>query len=117
MQVSSQLPRADRPEFQGFPNRAVLYFERLRDVGDVTLTIMFLTGDELGNIKTLRYFAEGTADGQKTEVKTIHDGTSGEKPKGVQKLCIGSSSDGKKLVSTELFSPCDGGLKVLLKGS
>ncbi|KII88580.1 hypothetical protein PLICRDRAFT_629267 [Plicaturopsis crispa FD-325 SS-3] len=60
---------------------------------------MFLTGDELGNIKTLRYFPEGTADGQKTEVKTIHDGTSGEKPKGVQKLCIGSSSDGKKLLA------------------
>ena len=54
----------------------------------------FLTGDELGNIKSLRY------TGNNTELETIHDGLSTGKLKSIQALSVTSTSepDGTRLV-------------------
>lgn len=52
----------------------------------------FLVGDELGNIKSLRH------QENKAEIKTIHDGSSTGKSKGIQALSIASTSSGSKLV-------------------
>src|SRR5882762_4849277 len=52
----------------------------------------FLTGDELGNIKSLRY-AENNL-----ELKTIYDGSNIGKAKGVQALSIVSTTSGARLV-------------------
>lgn len=55
----------------------------------------FLTGDELGNIKSLKYNVDAET---RTELKTIYDGSSFGKLKGVQRLAIASTPNGTKLV-------------------
>lgn len=46
----------------------------------------FFTGDELGNIKSLRY------TGNNLELMTVHDGSSTGKLKGIQAMAIASTS-------------------------
>ena len=61
----------------------------------VTLSKMlrFLTGDELGNVKSLRYSLAGAIGGSQVELKTIHAGTlSNGKPNAVQALAAVSGS-------------------------
>lgn len=48
----------------------------------------FLTGDELGNIKSLTYTS---VDGHKTEVQTLYDGSGSGKNKSIQALAVASS--------------------------
>lgn len=54
----------------------------------------FFTGDELGNVKSLRYI-ENTL-----ELKTIYDGSNTGKLKSIQALSVASTSDGTKLVAS-----------------
>jgi len=58
----------------------------------------FLTGDELGNIKRLRYSA-----GDPTESKTLLDGTKRQRFGPVQSLAI-SASEGNKLLAAGYFN-------------
>lgn len=60
-----------------------------------TIMLRFITGDELGSLKVLRYSADAE---QKTELKTVHDGSASGKLKTVQRLGITSTFDGSKLV-------------------
>lgn len=62
----------------------------------------FLTGDELGNIKSLRY-AENSL-----ELKTIYDGSNIGKAKGVQALSIVSTTSGARLVRNIFHTRCNG---------
>lgn len=55
----------------------------------------FITGDELGSLKVLRYSADAE---NKTELKTVHDGSATGKLKTVQRLGITSTFNGSKLV-------------------
>lgn len=57
----------------------------------------FLTGDELGNVKTLRYSPDAPKDTAKVEGKTIHKGNAENPVKAIQKLALLSAS-GSKLV-------------------
>jgi ribosome biogenesis protein NSA1 len=52
----------------------------------------FLTGDELGNIKSLNYLPSSRADSKAT-VTTLFDGDSKGKERAVQKLALSTSSD------------------------
>ncbi|KAG9318436.1 hypothetical protein JVU11DRAFT_527 [Chiua virens] len=47
----------------------------------------FLTGDELGNIKSVSYDPNALPE-HKLSLKTLHDGTSNGRTRGVQKLAI-----------------------------
>ncbi|KAG8217474.1 hypothetical protein J3R82DRAFT_5619 [Butyriboletus roseoflavus] len=55
----------------------------------------FLTGDELGNIKSISY-DPGASPTNKLLLKTLHDGTSTGFRQGVQRLAV--SSNGPTLV-------------------
>ncbi|TFY66144.1 hypothetical protein EVG20_g4943 [Dentipellis fragilis] len=52
----------------------------------------FLAGDELGNIKSLKYIAAEKPGETKAEVSTIYDGSEGGKEKAIQALSV--SADG-----------------------
>lgn len=54
----------------------------------------FLTGDELGNIKAIRY----SPDAPQSESKTLHSGLAGGPSRGVQKLAVHPQSAGLKTV-------------------
>ena len=53
----------------------------------------FVTGDELGNIKSFNYQPSSTAQ-SKVTVSTLYDGTDKGKQRAVQKLAIHASGDG-----------------------
>ena len=55
----------------------------------------FITGDELGNIKTIKYSADAELT---TVLKTVHDGSATGKTKAVRRLAIATTSSGSKLV-------------------
>jgi hypothetical protein len=58
----------------------------------------FLSGDDLGNIKSLRYTPpDNTTNEGKTETKTIYEGVMDGKVNGVRVLAVGSA-DGVTLV-------------------
>lgn len=73
----------------------------------------FITGDELGNIKVIKYSADAEP---KTELKTVHDGSATGKLKTVQRLAIASTSNGPKLVRP-LYQAIARLLTMLFKGS
>jgi len=56
----------------------------------------FLVGDELGNIKSLQY-SPVSQETQKSVLKTLHDGTSTGRTKGIQKLALSNAGE-KSLV-------------------
>jgi len=58
----------------------------------------FLTGDELGSIKSVSY-DPGTSTTNKLLLKTLHDGTSAGRARGVQKLAISRSGSTQVRVS------------------
>lgn len=60
----------------------------------------FFTGDELGNIKSLRY----TED--KLELNMIYDGSSADKLKSIQALSTTFISNGSRLVRNIYSPPC-----------
>lgn len=61
----------------------------------------FITGDELGNIKALQYSPEKEI---KVDLRTIYDGSSSGKIKGIQALSVSSSPSGEKLVRNTSLS-------------
>lgn len=65
----------------------------------------FLTGDELGNIKSLRH----SPGENKIEVKTIHNGMANDRPNSIDALAITSYSGSSKLVRFKIFSDLEGG--------
>jgi ribosome biogenesis protein NSA1 len=54
----------------------------------------FLTGDELGNIKAIRYSPDAAPDATNTESKLLYGGITGGSSKGVQKLGVISKQPG-----------------------
>jgi hypothetical protein len=60
----------------------------------------FLLGDELGNIKTIRYIcAPGLSDAEKTVSRTIYsDNVDGVSKNAIQALAVGPQSNGSQLV-------------------
>ncbi|KAH7930829.1 hypothetical protein BV22DRAFT_1190936 [Leucogyrophana mollusca] len=57
----------------------------------------FLTGDELGNIKSVRY-SPAEANETRVQLKTLHDGSTGKKKKSTSKLAFAADGDAKLLV-------------------
>ena len=53
----------------------------------------FLTGDQLGNIKSFNYIPSSTAQ-SKVTVSTLYDGGDKGKERAVQKLAVQTSADG-----------------------
>jgi hypothetical protein len=53
----------------------------------------FLTGDQLGNIKSFNYVSSSTAQ-SKVTVSTLYDGGDKGKGRAVQKLAVQTSADG-----------------------
>ena len=53
----------------------------------------FLTGDQLGNIRSFNYTPTSTAQ-SKVTVSTLYDGSDKGKERAVQKLAVQSSADG-----------------------
>ncbi|EPQ58170.1 hypothetical protein GLOTRDRAFT_114648 [Gloeophyllum trabeum ATCC 11539] len=64
------------------------------------MVCIFVAGDELGNIKTVRCHEQPTASGSRAEVKTIFDGTASGKEKSIQGLAISSGSTGGRSIIT-----------------
>ena len=87
--------KGDRPANRPF-------WVKVEKLKSLTATTMprFLTGDELGNIKSLRHHESNS------ELKTIHDGSSTGKLKGIQALSMASASDGSKLVRIHVKPLC-----------
>jgi ribosome biogenesis protein NSA1 len=57
----------------------------------------FLVGDELGNIKSIKY-DPASQETSKSVLKTLHDGTATGRTKGIQKLALNSAAGEKSLV-------------------
>ena len=55
----------------------------------------FLTGDELGNIKSLQYSPNNNTKGA---LRILYDGSNSGRTKGIQALSISSSHSGEKMV-------------------
>ncbi|KAH7916031.1 hypothetical protein BJ138DRAFT_1109169 [Hygrophoropsis aurantiaca] len=58
----------------------------------------FLTADELGNIKSVRYLPTETSE-QKCQTKTLYDGSTGKKKKSTSKLAFSADGDTKLLAA------------------
>ena len=64
----------------------------------------FLTGDELGNIKSLKYVPSSRAD-SKVTVTTLFNGSVKGKERAAQKLAVSTPGDG--LVVRDQVNPCE----------
>jgi ribosome biogenesis protein NSA1 len=64
----------------------------------------FLTGDELGSIKSLNYVLSSKAE-SKVTVTTLYDGSGKAKERAVQKLAVTTSENGP-LVRAAVNSAC-----------
>ncbi len=68
-------------------------FHRPEFIPHTTTMSRFLTGDELGNIKSFKYVPSSTAESNVT-VSTLYDGSGKGKERAVQKLATSTSGDG-----------------------
>jgi ribosome biogenesis protein NSA1 len=64
----------------------------------------FLTGDELGNIKSLKYLPSSRAD-SKVTVTTLFNGSVKGKERAAQKLAVSTLGDGP--VVRDQVNPCE----------
>lgn len=69
----------------------------MRPVTSLPYMPRFVTGDELGNIKSFNYVPSSTAQ-SKVAVSTLYDGADKGKQRAVQKLAVHTSGDGGPLV-------------------